>query len=143
MKVTSYEISKKLSEIGFKAESDFVWNQGVKGDDETYYLAYDNEENPYQWDLVNPILAYDLETLLEALPMVIEQNGKIYELTINQRVLFDYLDEDGNELVAYGKVIFSVNNRIIKYESLADTAAKLLILLHEKGLIKFGESNDR
>ena len=130
MKVTNFEISKKLAEIGFEAEANFV------------YRKADRELLVYPYGLMKEssvkerfCLAYDLETILEALPMVIEQDGKIYELTINQRVRFDYLDEDGNELVAYdGKVIFSVNNRIIKYESLADTAAKLLILLYAKGL---------
>ena len=49
-KTTSYEISKKLAEIGFKAETD--------------RLAWD----VYSGRGEDPFPAFDLETILEALP---------------------------------------------------------------------------
>ncbi len=70
----------------------------------------------------------DLETLLDALPVGIDQEDKRYDLVIEQNSFIYYSDTEGNELVKVDKK----NN-----ESLADMAGRLIILLHEKNLIKF------
>jgi len=70
----------------------------------------------------------DLETLLDALPVGMDQEDKRYDLVIEQNSFIYYSDTEGNELVKVDKK----NN-----ESLADMAGRLIILLHEKNLIKF------
>lgn len=71
----------------------------------------------------------DLETMLMALPMGIDRDDKRYDLVIEQRVFFYYSDDDGNELEEFS--IMREEN-----ESLADTAARLLILLIEQGIVE-------
>ena len=70
----------------------------------------------------------DLETLLDALPVGMDQEDKRYDLVIEQNSFIYYSDTEGNELVKVDKK----NN-----ESLADMAGRLIILLHKKNLIKF------
>lgn len=132
MKVTNFELSKKLSEIGFKADShlfytkrkELWWNEkhGLNPEKEPEFLCY----------------AYDLETILEALPKNIiadgSSDGADLEISFEyQEIGYQYdgavtYFEDGNTEI---KIDFSEN------EPLVDTAAHLLILLFEKGLIKF------
>jgi hypothetical protein len=117
-KTTNYEISKKLSEIGFKAE--------------TCKMVY---EKPLAMISDRPqigISAYDLETLLDALPSTIEnihfrmnKGGLWYENLCN-------CDSDQSCPVESYCHIEIKNN-----ESLADTAGRMIIELHEKNLIKF------
>ncbi len=70
----------------------------------------------------------DLETLLDALPVGMDQEDKRYDLVIEQNSFIYYSDTEGNELVKVDKK----NN-----ESLADTAGRAIILLHAENLIKF------
>lgn len=63
MNFTSYEISKQLHEAGFKAE--------------TNTLAH-----PTESIFGEKYLAYDLETLLKALPPTIEMGNEKYELSL-------------------------------------------------------------
>ena len=70
----------------------------------------------------------DLETLLDALPVGMDQEDKRYDLVIEQNSFIYYSDTEGNELVKVGRK----NN-----ESLADTAGRAIILLHAENLIKF------
>lgn len=76
--------------------------------------------------------AYDLETILEALPNSLEQGARITHLELNKDFV-GYVsgtwDNDGLEA-----------EREVG-EPLADTAARLLIKLHEQNLIKFGGDN--
>jgi len=131
MKVTSFEISKKLAKIGFKAESKFYWvipTIHMFGEEKQTFEA----ELGYGENNKNGLRAYDLETILDALPMGIDRDDKRYDLVIEQRVFFSYSDDDGNELEE-----FSIMQK--GEESLADTAASLLIQLHNAGLVKFKE----
>jgi len=99
-KTTNYEISKKLAEIGFKAKAEKCWakiRHSVLSEIDLVNLDFTVPQHCDEW-----VLSYDLETLLDALPEIIN-------------------------------IGLSRN----KNESLADNAGRLLILLHEKNLIKF------
>ncbi len=99
---TNFEISKKLAEIGFSRQAFWVWtSKGCCCPFETYLDGF---------------RAYDLETLLDALP-------KNY--LVKNDWLECFLNRDFN------------GTKRLENESLADTAGRLLILLHEKNLIKF------
>lgn len=124
MKTTSYEISKKLAEIGFEGdainyyrigESDTVWH--------LLELQFEGIDNHYP--------AYDLETILEALRKVKWFNCRITKSDVN----FGYCEIYRDKNKELQERTFSVSN--LNDESLADTAARLLILLHEKGIVKF------
>ena len=106
MKTTSYEISRRLWEIGFKAE--MLGNFRYAGD----------------------IPCFDLETILEALPSRINLENKDTSCKIN--LSFDS--------IRYGANYFLVKRE--KNESLADTAAKLLLELHKRGLVTFNQSTN-
>ncbi len=110
MKTTSYEISRKLFEAGFKPDNE---------DDLKWYAG------PTTNDTACP--AYDLETILEALPEMIVLHGISHELNIYK----NYLVYER----ATGAGQYECNKE--DNESLADTAARLLILLVEKGIVKF------
>lgn len=97
MKTTNYEISKKLAEIGFRAETSTSISM--------------LETKDYS--------SYDLETLLDALPEINKQLPLICFSGIT------YLDP------------VNIGLSRNKNESLADIAGRMLILLHEKNLIKF------
>lgn len=119
MKVTSFDISKKLAEIGFGKDHDYYYKFGC----DTGWVI----EIGWASKECGDIPAYDLETILNALPMGIDRNDKRYDLVIEQRVFFYYSDDDGNELEEFS--IMQEGD-----ESLADTAARLLIKLYEVGL---------
>lgn len=112
MKITSYEISKKLKEAGFEAETDFYWYCYDKWQEMRHIADADGKGN---------VKAYDLETLLYALPKI---NKQEYLLCSGGIV---YLNDD---YISVGKE---------KNESLADTAARLLIKLYNAGFVKFKE----
>lgn len=126
MKTTNYENSKKLAEIGFKAETkNEVYNEN--------YVVNGEE----------PLPSYDLETLLEALPKEIEldrdnnfkegflklQYGRWHIKGIG------YFCAEDAPIYLGGEIALAVSFE--GNESLADTAARLLILLHEKNIINF------
>ena len=120
MKVTSYEISKKLKEIGFKTETEINWVEYQKYDRDKEIITWHEDERVETWESVNSLCrAYDLETILEALPRRIEGQQKLC------------FDKD-----SFGYFEAESIKRLQK-ESLTDCAARMLILLHEKGLIKF------
>ncbi len=112
MKTTSYIVSKQLAEIGFEAEAD-KW-------------VY---ENPLK--LISPrsnekaVKSFCLETILEAF------KGQNHSIRSDIQIK---LFEKGGGII-YTRLQISFLQQ--EYESLADTAARLLILLYEKGLIKF------
>lgn len=132
MKVTNFELSKKLAEIGFKAETRTVWNQAVAGDIQTYYLSELSSET---FELTNPFNAYDLETILEALPKVrnlMSDYGWYLNIWFfRNNLAIGYVCEDDPH------PDYVLNNK--ENESLADTAARLLIKLVEAGIINFKE----
>ena len=113
MKTTSYEISKKLKEAGFEAETNFYWYCYDNGREMRHIADADGKGD---------VEAYDLETLLDALPNTTEI---IISSLTGERIF--YLDSNirGNE----------VSIAIEENESLADTAGKMWLMLKEKGII--------
>lgn len=113
MKTTSYEISKQLKEAGFEAETDIIGN----------YELYPS---------------YDLETLIEALPSVIEREGSendIYFTMNKNRVWYENSCNCDSSGYCRGNIYYRIDRQ--KNESLADTAGRLLIELFEAGIINF------
>ncbi len=136
MKTTSYEISQKLAEIGFFAGSTIGYYKSNTGGSGRFNLGMANSEMELEF------LAYDLETILEALPKTIDYHGEgRLRIALRDNDKIFYLgwcngDEDWREHH------YLPSSKRGESESLADMAARLLILLHEKGLVKFGGSND-
>jgi hypothetical protein len=127
MKTTSYELSKKLAEIGFKREHDqyFAWNS--EEGDVLHRNYFEHNRARYEYP------SYDLETILEALPKEIERDNGF---NIGLRFWW----ADGASWIGYQNFSgFIITVDANQSESLADTAARLLILLHEKGIINFNE----
>lgn len=133
MKVTSYEISKKLAKIGFKAGTEFYWSLNENGKPFNFRITtHILQFSEYGWETFDRYGAYDLETILEALPEWIHDketcsSEESLELTKN--------------CIQYSSTLSFNYHRVDRQEneSLADTAARLLILLESKGLIKFKE----
>lgn len=120
-KTTSYEISKKLKEAGFEDSYIYAWysdSEGLPWIQEIQH-AKPTAVNKYgeEVKLTFTAPAYDLETLLYALPKI---NKQEYLLCSGGIV---YLNDD---YISVGKE---------KNESLADTAGRMWLLLKEKGLI--------
>ena len=107
MKTTSYEISKKLKEIGFKAEA----HHKLRCFKDDFLYSY-----------------YDLETILEALPNQLGQSFLQITMLGNQA------------LIGYEMQRIELSSLVDgKNESLADTAARLLILLDKEGIVNFNK----
>lgn len=129
MKVTNYENSKRLAELRFKAETACAYKKWKNG-----YDLFRALESRNDWEGAIP--AYDLETILDALPKSIQFDGETFTFRLTKNYVgyhlctMDYVSQPNLEV------------RPLEGESLADTAVRLLIELHEQGLIKFGESND-
>jgi hypothetical protein len=122
MKTTSFLISKKLEEVGLSEQLGFC---------DYYYNKYKQlkiiGQESYSDEPENTMVdcfAYDLETILENLGGIITIDG----------LGMYFNDFSIKERCAIKEVIDHIEN-----ESLANTAARLLILLHEKGLINFNE----
>lgn len=118
MKTTNFEISKKLKEAGFEAETDYNF---IERNNQKVFLINIKELSGIE--IMNEIgvliKSYDLETILDALPKINKQEYLLCSGGIA------YLNDD---YISIGRE---------KNESLADTAGRLLLLLHEKNLIKF------
>ena len=141
MKTTSYEISKKLKEAGFEADANYYfYGQQLRN------LAF--PRHIADADGKGDVEAYDLETLLNALPDSIQyKSSDWYYLFLRAPSRFsetnktlgyycecnEYMD---NYRMGEEHGIFEVS-KLSPNESLADTAGRLLLLLHEKNLIKF------
>lgn len=111
MKTTNYEISKQLAEAGFEAASETL------------------KHDPENFSFGARFRAYDLETILEALPEGISFWDSWHELRIYKNY-FVYEKVSG---IGEYECVREEN------ESLADAAARLLIKLHENDLINFNE----
>ena len=123
-KTTNYEISKKLAEIGFDKEANFYYR---KTDKELFINTPPDLKDPEEFFLKS----YDLEILLDALPSSIE-NGNGTENCLVVDVAFGEIHYEGD---CENDTLFITTTR--ENESLADTAGRLIIKLHEKNLIKF------
>jgi hypothetical protein len=122
-KTTNYEISKKLAEIGFDKETNFYFTEIAP---DKFKAEYYSNNNKYFL-----LKSYDLEILINALPEKIKvgidrpPQSKFYF----DKISFGYAKEP--------KIEFQFYCRIQENESLADTAGRMIILPHEKNLIKF------
>lgn len=144
MKLTSYEISKKLKEAGFEAETDFYWYCYDKGQEMRHIADADGKGN---------VKSYDLETILDALPDFIireyksKENGEVKEfkenLKINKdQIYYIYNDIENADDANYYYQEYDYMSDICVFKkfdekSLADTAGRLLIKLYEAGIINF------
>lgn len=143
MKVTSFEISKKLAEIGFKAETDFRYVKCNNGCE-----LFHASEDSVTWEV--GVNAFCLETIIDALPKKIEMGGDTKELILNIAIselsyttedhCYYIMSPDGTYPDWLPKDIIVFRN---KDESLADTAARLLIKLYEAGLVRFEQLTNK
>lgn len=125
MKTTSYETSKKLAEAGFKAETEFYWVKWNAGEPE---LVHEKEQTPA---LIEKVGAWDLETILEALPNIISNKNKNKgENCLVIDVAFGEIHYEGD---SDNDAMFITTTE--ENESLADTAAKLWLKLKKEGLV--------
>lgn len=150
MKTTSYEISKKLKEIGFEAETDFYFDTRTYKaiPDEVFYRRTFNKEEPEHY-----LPAYDLETLIDALPDSItreyksNKDGTIKEFKENlviekNKIWYRCYDiETSDEANEYWREYGYEQNISIYhyYDSLTNLAGKMLIKLFESKLINFNK----
>ena len=151
MKTTSYEISKKLKEIGFSKKSH-----------QFYWVKYKNDIMPQEpklehWEKIAYTLereefpSYDLETLLDALPDFItkEYKSKVnWEVkAFRERLIIEKKEiryscddienaDDANRFYQeYGYMQDITVFKKFNDKSLADTAGKMWLMLKEKGLV--------
>lgn len=134
MKVTGFLVSKKLAEIGFRAECFyFYFHSDNNCKEKTLYnleeFGFDKIDDCDIEDKYYP--AYDLETILDNICFVIEnkENKKVYLFRMNQ--------QDMEYITFEQEVDIEFYTPRQKGESLADTAGRMIIKLHEKNLIKF------
>ena len=134
-KTTSYEISKKLKIAGFETSYVYAWyidSEGSSWIQEIQHVkptATNRDGKEVKLTFIAP--AYELETILESICFVIQdiEKDKNYWFVMNHQDL-NYMSFDGET-----NIDFYTPRQ--KNESLADTAGRLLLLLHEKNLIKF------
>lgn len=123
MKITSYEISNQLAEAEFKAETDFYWEKWNQGEPE---LLHEKEQTP---NLIEQVPAYDLETILDALPPKIAR-GEGRSPTSSFIFTKNGMGYAQKPQIEFQEFINRQEN-----ESLADTAAKLWLKLKKEGLV--------
>lgn len=122
MKTTNYEISKELAEAGFQAETQFYWVKWNTGEPE---LVHEKEQTPA---LIEKVGAWDLETILEALPKEIKKlHFWATWSTSSDCYIFGYIDG----IVRNTELETATEEN----ESLADTAARLWLKLKKEGLV--------
>lgn len=128
MKTTNYEISKKLKEAGFDAQSSFFWCE--LGKDLIKIHISQSHSVP---ESIDKIKAYDLETILDALPKKIEFRGKEY--------CFWMQWSSSSDCYIMGYVhgnLRATELEVSRYDdenkSLADIAGEMWLILKEKGL---------
>lgn len=130
IKTTNYEISKKLAEIGFRAQCSYFYFHSDNNDCEASSLEKYGFDKINECDIEDKYYpAYDLETLLDALPKsIIGPDASSPEfLTLTK----EYISYESYSTLDCLQVDRKLN------ESLGDIAGRMLILLHENNLIKF------
>ncbi len=126
-KTTNYEISKKLAEIGFDKETNFYFTEVAPDKFEAQYYT-----NNKEYLLLK---SYELETLLEFAFNNIE-NFCICDRGVSvAEFLSDYDNWHGHYKIV-DNLDISIGFKETKI-SYADAIGQLIILLHEKNLIKF------
>jgi len=123
MKTTSFLISKKLAEIGFKAESNYYWYLYDNGEGLRHISEADGKGN---------FKSFDLETILEALP----KKHDFFSRGIGKYELRIWYHE-GKAFVGYQN--YAGFDKVMTFEqeqneSLADTAARLWLELKKKNI---------
>lgn len=125
MKVTSYEISRKLFKVGFREKAVFFWfnkTHCASNHEKLIGGSVSETEGAYG--------AYDLETLLKVLPTHISTKRGLAIFVMRKNSIF-YEIERQNE---FQEVVFGeLKNEL----SWADTAALLILRLLEKKIINF------
>jgi hypothetical protein len=129
VKVTNYNLSKKLAEIGFEAETEKCYDKNGNLISCHRKICFLRKQSS-RADEVYGVPAYDLETILASLPRR-NLELKFYE---------HHGPDDQNNIIGYLYPEIWVEQE--ENESLVDMSAKLLITLHEKGLVKFGGENE-
>jgi|GEM_PF-1889276 len=134
MKTTNYEISKELAEAGFEQKFPPAFYH-VNSNGTLYYRTAQKEYSNLKG--IFNVKSYDLETILEALP----KQHDFFSRGIGKYELRIWYHE-GKAFVGYQN--YTGFDKVMTFEqeqneSIADTAARLLILLHEKGLVNFNE----
>ena len=145
-KTTSYEISKKLKEVGFEAQSSFFWCRLDKD-----LIRIHISQSHSVPESIDKIKAYDLETILDALPdfIIREYKSKVnWEVkAFRERLIIEKEEiryscddienaDDANRF--YQEYGYMQDISIFKKfndKSLADTAGKMWLMLKEKGLV--------
>ena len=127
MKTTNYKISIQLKEIGFKAEPSGAYFEREKtGEIMSGEVRTEHHIDGKVFKYV--CCHYDLETILEALPEVV--NGIRLQMHLARGLRIGYSELDCDEYyICYN----------LKDETLATTAARLLIKLVEEGIINLKE----
>ena len=131
MKTTNLEISKKLKEIGFEAKTDKCWAKIRNSKLDKFSIRTLDFSIPANCDEWYP--AYDLETLLDALPT----NKHDFFIQFDEPIKIGSYEPCGEYRGHYDmrEGIFESCQK--ENESLADTAGRLLIKLYEAGIINF------
>ena len=136
MKVTNCEISERLKAIGFEAETNYVWIYNPCTDPNIKIFVNVEQRDEYNKD--TDYKAYDLETILDALPQSIKRGDKDYFLALEHcSVYYD----DGVPHLEGGEVIY-IEDRCNE-QSLVDIAARLLIKLVEDKIINLKDQGER
>ena len=145
-KTTSYEISKKLKEAGFDAESSFFWCRLDKD-----LIRIHISQSHSVPESIDKIKAYDLETILDALPdfIIRKYKSKVnWEVkAFRERLIIEKKEiryscddienaDDANRFYQeYGYMQDITVFKKFNDNSLADTAGKMWLMLKEKGLV--------
>ena len=149
-KTTSYEISKKLKEAGFEAETDYNF---IKRNNQEVFLINIKELSGIE--IMNEIgvfiESYDLETILDALPdSIIREYKSKNDSSVNkfkERLIIEKNEiryscddienaDDANRYYQeYGYMQDISLFKKFNDNSLADTAGKMWLLLKEKEII--------
>ena len=130
MNTTSFLISKQLAEAGFESAINWAWIE-LNGDLLRIHLS--------QFHLAHPklekIIAYDLETILEALPPKIKNKNKFlddWQLEITKEWIEYYYYYSFQSDVNKDSMFSCIK---LHNESLADTAARMWLKLKQEGLV--------
>ena len=150
MKTTNYEISKKLAEAGFEAETDYNF---IKRNNQEVFLINIKELSGIE--IMNEIgvfiESYDLETILDALPdSIIREYKSKNDSSVNkfkERLIIEKNEiryscddienaDDANRYYQeYGYMQDISLFKKFNDNSLADTAGRMWLLLKEKGMV--------
>lgn len=147
MKTTSYEISKKLKEAGFEAETDYYWvkcEEGIICVNAYVFSDYMSEGEKL-------CESFDLETILDALPDPItreyksKEDGEVKEfrekLIIEKNEIcyscddIENADDANRYFQEYGYMQDISVFKKFDAKSLADTAGRMWLELKKKNLL--------